>query len=212
MTKKHLQEGNAIVIGIVLLAVVGIGGYMLLGTERMPEADTSEVAMDADADASQTGEAMDGDAMEADSTPTSGDAMTADTGDAMEKEAMEGDAMVGEAMEQAPAGDAMEAQVVRGTYEEYSPDMLSRAENGDVVLFFHAKWCPTCRSADKNLSDATVPDGLTVLKADYDNEDELKRRYGVTTQHTFVQVDAEGNLIKKWSGSRTVDDIQKQLN
>ena len=96
-----------------------------------------------------------------------------------------------------------------GTYENYAPEKLALAENGDVVLFFHASWCPYCRAAEadinKNLS--IIPDGVHILKTDYDSNTALKQKYGVTYQHTFVQVDAQGNLIKKWSGSETLSAI-----
>ena len=88
---------------------------------------------------------------------------------------------------------------------------MVNAENGDVVLFFHASWCPTCKSADSAISGGTLPEGLTVLKVDYDSETELKKKYGVTYQHTFVQVDKDGNQLKKWTGSRSIGDIEKEV-
>ena len=41
-------------------------------------------------------------------------------------------------------------------------------------------------------------------------EMELKQKYGITTQHTFVQVDADGNEVAKWTGSLTADEIAEQ--
>ena len=106
-----------------------------------------------------------------------------------------------------------ERQGSRGTYEAYAPEKLSKADEGDVVLFFHASWCPSCRFLDAGIREHAdeIPDGLTILKLDYDTETELKKKYGVTTQHTLVQVDAEGNLIKKWSGGISVESIVEQL-
>jgi thioredoxin 1 len=80
-------------------------------------------------------------------------------------------------------------------------------QSGAVVLFFAASWCPTCQAADESLTRAGVPDGLTVVKVDYDEETDLKRRYGVTVQHTFVQVDTDGNQLAKFAGSVTGEDI-----
>jgi thiol-disulfide isomerase/thioredoxin len=79
----------------------------------------------------------------------------------------------------------------------------------DVVLFFAASWCPTCKRADANLTGdpAAIPAGLTIVKTDYDSQTELKQRYGVTVQHTFVQVDAQGEALAKWTGSETADEI-----
>ena len=83
-----------------------------------------------------------------------------------------------------------------------------RAANG----FRFETWCPTCQETQKNLEadPAAIPAGLTIVKVDFDTSDELKRQYGVTTQHTFVQVDADGNELAKWTGSSTAEDIAGQ--
>ena len=101
-----------------------------------------------------------------------------------------------------------------GSYETYDSSKLALANNGDVVLFFHAPWCPTCRALDTELNASlnNIPENLTILKTDYDSETQLKQKYGITYQHTLVQVDANGNLIKKWSGSRNLSEITNQLN
>lgn len=93
-----------------------------------------------------------------------------------------------------------------GTYEAYAPEKLAMANEGDVVLFFRASWCPTCKALDANIRGnlSAIPRSLTILDVDYDNSTALKQKYGVTYQHTLVQVDANGNLIKKWSGSPTL--------
>ena len=96
------------------------------------------------------------------------------------------------------------------TYTHYDVSKLAKAEPGKVVLFFHAPLCPTCREANKNFEATPAPDGLTLLKVDYDSSKDLKKKYGVTYQHTFVQVDKDGKLIKKWSGSTNYDDIKAQ--
>lgn len=100
--------------------------------------------------------------------------------------------------------------VAKGSYTDFDYAKLANAEHGKVVLFFHAPWCPTCREADKNFNASETPDGLTLLKVDYDSSGDLKKKYGVTYQHTFVQVDKDGNLLKKWSGSHDYNDIKAQ--
>lgn len=100
-----------------------------------------------------------------------------------------------------------------GSYEVYSPEKIARAENGQVVLFFRASWCPTCRvvNADINANILKIPSNLSILDIDYDNSKELKKKYGVTYQHTFVQVDKDGNLIKKWVGSPTLESLISEI-
>ena len=112
-------------------------------------------------------------------------------------------------------GDVVEGEVMmenkgvmmqKGSYETYSADKLALADKGDVVLFFRASWCPTCRAVDADIRAnlGSIPDGVTILDVNYDTETALKQKYGVTYQHTFVQVDASGNQIAKWSGSPTL--------
>ena len=100
-----------------------------------------------------------------------------------------------------------------GVYEDYSEDKLSRAETGTVVLFFQASWCPSCRALDsdikKNLTD--IPSDVSILRLDYDKETELKKKYGVRSQHTFVQVDSNGEAIHVWRGGNRLSDIVKGI-
>lgn len=101
----------------------------------------------------------------------------------------------------------------KGSYEAYSAEKIAKAATGDVVLFFHASWCPSCRGLnndiEKNLNK--IPAQVTILKTDYDKETELKKKYGVTYQHTLVQVDENGNMIKKWSGGSRLENLLSQI-
>jgi len=101
-----------------------------------------------------------------------------------------------------------------GSYEIYNASKIAMASaNHDVVLFFRASWCPTCIAVDKDIKAnlKAIPESLTILDVDYDNSTDLKKKYGVTYQHTFVQVDAQGNLIKKWNGSPTLATLVAEV-
>jgi len=82
-----------------------------------------------------------------------------------------------------------------------------------TVLFFHAPWCPTCRAAEKDLlaRGAGLPAGLVIVKVDYDGATELKQRYGVTRQSTFVQVDGEGRELTRFADATSLDAILARL-
>lgn len=97
-----------------------------------------------------------------------------------------------------------EVAMQKGGYTTYDSGKLSFAKNGKVVLFFHAPWCPSCVAYDKKITQNTimVPENVLLMKTDYDTNMELRKKYGVTSQHTFVQVDENGNLIKKWLGDK----------
>ncbi len=143
----------------------------------------------------------------------------------IEKEAMmqKEEAMVAEkdAAMVKPEGSAMEKKeegammVKAGSYEAYSPEKIAlAAAKGDVVLFFRALWCPSCRAldADINANLKNIPTNLTILIVDYDNSTDLKKKYGVTYQHTLVHVGGDGTLIKKWSKSPTLVAFIADLN
>lgn len=88
------------------------------------------------------------------------------------------------------------ATATAGAYVEYSDDAIAQAE-GRVLLFFHAPWCPQCRSVESDILAQGVPDGVTIIKVDYDSRQDLRQQYGVTLQTTFVEVDADGAEVQK---------------
>ena len=104
------------------------------------------------------------------------------------------------------------AAMANGAYVTYADYQSSMAmyQGSKVVLFFHASWCPDCRATDTALTGSAVPDGLTVVKVDYDTATELKQKYGITQQHTFVQVDPAGMSVKKWTGTKDGAAIKAQ--
>ena len=110
-----------------------------------------------------------------------------------------------------PKTDAM---MKVGSYEAYSSERIAMASaTHDVVLFFRASWCPTCKAVDADIKAhlKEIPTSLTILDVNYDNSTDLKKKYEVTYQHTFVQVDARGDLIKKWSGSPTLASLVSEV-
>lgn len=135
--------------------------------------------------------------------------------DTMEQKVIEEEkkVMMDDKKEDTDMVDKSDSMMKVGSYEEYSADKVMRAANGDVVLFFHASWCPSCRGLNTGIESSleSIPEGLTILKADYDKETELKKKYGVTYQHTLVQVDKDGNMLKKWSGGSTLESILSQV-
>lgn len=98
------------------------------------------------------------------------------------------------------------------SYDIYWADKLSSDKTN--VLFFHATWCGACKKADKNLKKemSSFPTDLQVLKVDYDSNKDLRTKYGVTSQHTFVVVDENGEMLSKFSGAKDLEDILAEIN
>lgn len=84
-----------------------------------------------------------------------------------------------------------------GAYIDYSQEQLA-STSGTKILFFHAPWCPQCRQLESEIRAGPLPDGTTIFKVDYDTNQALRQKYGVTLQTTLVKVDDQGNLVEKY--------------
>lgn len=105
-------------------------------------------------------------------------------------------------------------RIIKGGYDVYTSSKLSFAqEEGRVVLFFRAFQCATCRVLDENIKAnlSQIPSDVLILDVDYDRYADLKKEYGVTGPHTLVQVNDDGTMITKWSGSAALSDLLKQV-
>jgi thioredoxin 1 len=184
---------NKLVLGAVA-AIVVLGAIVVYAANRNSAqqnvADRTSKSSNANNSAM-----MDGDKMMEDEKMMKDDKMAEDK---MKDDKMSGD-------KTAMAGSA-------GSYVDYSPEVLANAQAAQkdgrkVVLFFHAAWCPNCQAAEKAfkaaLANDSFPQNITLIKTDYDSSAELKKKYGVNYQHTFVQIDSSGNQITKWVSGDT---------
>jgi thiol-disulfide isomerase/thioredoxin len=148
---------NKVILGIAMVAILGIGGYFLLGRSG------------------------------------SGEQKVSNYGQLQDK------------TEDVSIPSSSERYVI------YSDGVLDSSTDKRRILFFYANWCPTCRPADsdilKNVSE--IPDDVLVIRVNYndsdtdDEEKSLASKYGITYQHTYVQIDPEGNEVSKWNGGAT---------
>ncbi len=114
--------------------------------------------------------------------------------------------------------EATEAEVIENAaYIEYSTNVLKQAAEGRRILFFYASWCPTCIPADADFkaNAAQIPQNITVVRVNYNDPDtdqeekDLAKKYGITYQHIFVEIDSEGKEVTKWNGGGLDELIQK---
>lgn len=96
-----------------------------------------------------------------------------------------------------------------GGYTDYSTENIAKNFTGTNVIFFHAAWCSICKSveADIKTNIDKIPQNLQILKLDYDSSLALRQKYGVTTQHTFVKIDKDGNKLAINQALFTLDEI-----
>ena len=115
-----------------------------------------------------------------------------------------------------PASDlSPPSSAASSAFTEYTPEVFaSVSETDTVVLFFHATWCPTCKQLadDINANVERIPSDVRILLVNFDTATDLKQKYGVTLQHTLVQVNAAGGETERWVGTPTLDELLSQLN
>lgn len=97
-------------------------------------------------------------------------------------------------------------------YLAYS-DKIVAETSGKKVLFFHAPWCAQCNAIEKDILAQGVPDGLTIIKVDYDSSQDLRQKYGVTLQTTFVKIDDQGEFKDKYVAYNepTLDAVKRDF-
>jgi len=106
---------------------------------------------------------------------------------------------------------------VNSRYVAHFKTALDDAVPNRRVLFFYANWCSTCQPADANLRANTgrIPEDITVIRVNYNDTDtdqeekDLAKKYNIVYQHTFVQIDAEGNEITRWNGGQIEELLAK---
>lgn len=112
-----------------------------------------------------------------------------------------------------PSPVARSARLVEpGVYTTYKDGSIASAK-GTILLFFHAPWCPQCRMIEDDINQNGLPDGVTVLKVDFDSSNELRKKYEVTLQTTFIKVNSDGDMLAKYVAYNepSFDSVKKNL-
>jgi thioredoxin-like negative regulator of GroEL len=98
------------------------------------------------------------------------------------------------------------SQVVSFTTEQVAQEL---AKKQTVVYFFSATWCGECQETYRDIQAhwRTIPKDFTLIYVNFDKERQLRQKYGVTIQHTFVVVGPNGERKKIWVGTVPIADI-----
>ncbi len=84
-----------------------------------------------------------------------------------------------------------------GVYTPYTESAFAAA-TGKKVLYFHAPWCGQCRSIEAGIVPGAIPNNVTIFKVDYDSRQDLRKAYGVTMRTTFVVLDDNETITKRY--------------
>lgn len=110
--------------------------------------------------------------------------------------------------------EMMADKMATSRYVQYTKSAFNNASGNRRVLFFYASWCPTCKPADANFTQnvSKIPSDVTLIRVNYNDpetdqeEKDLAKKYYITYQHTFVQIDSTGKEIAKWNGGQ-IDEL-----
>ncbi|OCL83116.1 thioredoxin family protein [Arcobacter porcinus] len=95
------------------------------------------------------------------------------------------------------------------SFEELNKDNFhQKIEGKNVIIDFHAPWCPPCKILAVNLEEFDVikHDNVEVFKVNIDNEQELSRIYKVRRLPTIILF-KDGEMIKQYAGIKTADEL-----
>ena len=105
------------------------------------------------------------------------------------------------------------APIIHGSYAELTPASLeAHLGNKNLVLFFHAPWCPSCQATDQEIVNriTELPEDAIIFKNDYDSETTLREKFEITQQHSIVIINKQNQLMFKQTGF-SFDDIKSVL-
>lgn len=205
---KNLSAAALAVIATVSLTACNDPADKMDGTMQ-PSEQMSNGSMDG---SMKPSEKMEGDKMDKDKDKMDG-SMKPSEG-AMDGKDMDGSMKPSEGMseDKMDGNENHDAMMTPEKYVAHDDWMIHKDayKNTKQVLFFAASWCPDCKAIDKALmADASsIPDGVSVVKVDYDKATDLRKQYGVTMQHTFVQVDDMGKEVAQWSATKPADVLK----
>lgn len=125
------------------------------------------------------------------------------------------------ATNQSTAAEADEENFVQETIEgggeliDYSEKALAQSDADTNILFFHADWCTVCNNVESNLQAGNIPEGVRILKVDYESSigRDLAETYDIPIQYSMVQVDSSGTEITQWVNQSffTIEDILERI-
>lgn len=193
-----------------LLILLTIGLLVLAGCSKKEQVEVTEV---------MTEDVVDSLSIEEEETPTEDKSSQEEPSEeeSMEEEASE-EVMEDQSEEPAPEAEQTEevseepqeeapseepVTLSSASYVAYTEGAEATMAGKQKAIFFHAKWCSTCRALDGEINSrlSELPGDTVVFKADFDSDTTLRQKYGVQLQHTVVFVDDSGNETSRLTGA-----------
>ncbi|MDA9268297.1 thioredoxin family protein [bacterium] len=74
------------------------------------------------------------------------------------------------------------------------------------LIYISAEWCNPCKMFGPVMSEV-ASSGIPVEKLDADRDQNIVMKYGVRNIPTVVKVDANGNALGKFVGSKSKQEV-----
>lgn len=74
-------------------------------------------------------------------------------------------------------------------------------------MFFHSKTCGSCAKLDADIENnaANIPDNVVIMKTDWDDNQDLAKKFNVDKYHTVAFLDGDSSTNVK--GLFTLDEV-----
>ena len=196
-----MTNQTKVIVLIVVVIAIFIGYALSQDSDNEPLTGSAPMNSAEEADMTESDEASNEQMVEeASSADSSDDTMMDDDAGMLDVE-VEAD------------GEASAAADTSGEYLAYDPAAIANSDADTIILSFSATWCPSCRALDTNINEnlSAIPAGVEIYKVDYDSNVALRQQYGVTTQHTMVEITPDGTELQQWSGGNTLDSLLARI-
>jgi thioredoxin 1 len=109
--------------------------------------------------------------------------------------------------------DTVPAGYVMGSHQPYQASEFDAAlaDNKTVILDFHADWCHVCQDNAPLLKKALEGQDAVGFKANFDNENALKKRFQVHVQSTYILF-KNGREVKRIVGPQGEEDFKALIS
>lgn len=109
-------------------------------------------------------------------------------------------------------------------YTDYSKAAFdqARSEGKIILVYFYANWCPTCRAQqpanDQAFAQLADNPQVAVFVSNFNDSEEtgedkaLQKEFDIPYQHTFLVINAEGEVTYKYTGQLAAEEIVSRVN
>ena len=96
-----------------------------------------------------------------------------------------------------------------GIYAFYEGVLPAISQEVALVLFFTSEECADCSSLEDNIIENlnAIPPSIFILKTEMEKHTEFVEEYAPIAPHTLIQISRDGEELRRWEGSTSLQEI-----